>query len=205
MPQLSKREVRHLISHMHTLDADGDGMVSFLELAAALHALDLKLPSKATVRGGQFKRAKAAAGGAATAAAAGGVRGRRGGAGGEPELMREWVLEAFTDPDNGKQLLLDEGSAMLYLPPDKEEKWPRVFGVLDGDTVVRGQAPLLQVWGKCVEEENVGRGAGNRVAGMKTCVGRLGRVWGKGWQEERATLRQLWSSAPDDPHIFHIG
>jgi len=38
------------------LDVDGDGCLTFEELAHAMHLPDLKLPSKAIIKGGQFKK-----------------------------------------------------------------------------------------------------------------------------------------------------
>eukprot|EP00955_Chlamydomonas_euryale_P048563 354017-Chlamydomonas_euryale.AAC.3 len=93
-----------------------------MELLHALHALDVRLPGGREVRGGAFVRRRGgAAGAAAGSAAASGRQPLH-----EPildlatlEPIREWVLEAYEDPDNGKQLLLDPDTNVVYLPPDK--------------------------------------------------------------------------------------
>ena len=40
------------------MDIDGDGRLSFIELAHGLHVPDLRLPSKTLIKGGQFKKPK---------------------------------------------------------------------------------------------------------------------------------------------------
>lgn len=42
---------RELITYLHSLDANGDGALSFTELNHALYALDLGLPDGRRVRG----------------------------------------------------------------------------------------------------------------------------------------------------------
>jgi hypothetical protein len=51
--------LRYVLSHLHFLDINGDGMATFVDLMHCLNVIDLRLPSGAIVKGGAFPRPRA--------------------------------------------------------------------------------------------------------------------------------------------------
>ncbi|GAX77102.1 hypothetical protein CEUSTIGMA_g4548.t1 [Chlamydomonas eustigma] len=151
LPQLNKKDIRHLMSYLHFLDIDGDGCVSYKELAYALHVPDLKLPppSKAIIKGGQFKKAIRSSPTSNPPSGSSKIM-RSAGAYSEPLLplpeVKDWRLEDYPDPDHpSRRLLLDPDTGYLYHLDPKVEKWPLLVGMVEEATnsVIRGYSYVM--------------------------------------------------------------
>ncbi|KAG2493237.1 hypothetical protein HYH03_008653 [Edaphochlamys debaryana] len=153
MPELSSADIRHLITHLHSIDANGDGALSYPELMQALYAVELRLPDGRRVGGRFVSKTGALApgygpGGYSQAGYGHAGRGGAMGAGAVRQFveLREWRLEPWHCAAEGRELWLDRDSGLVYQPMGagagaggrggavpEEGPWPMLLGARTRD------------------------------------------------------------------------
>ncbi|PNH07904.1 hypothetical protein TSOC_005602 [Tetrabaena socialis] len=167
LPDLSSGDIRRLITHLHSLDVNGDGALSYDELSHALCAVEMQLPDGRRVgaryvpiRAGPVAGFRPGGGQPAYGSGGGGGPPSYGSGGGDvrpyPDI-REWRLEAWYCASEGRELWLDPASGLVYQPPTAPAAegrgggsvtggaWPVLLGARKGEGGLRRLESTLSV------------------------------------------------------------
>ncbi|GIL82053.1 hypothetical protein Vretifemale_10957 [Volvox reticuliferus] len=141
LPELSSADIRHLMTQLLSIDVNGDGALSYAELAHAMYGMELQLPDGRRLAARYV--ARPATGNGQRAAAKATVSSRYGNGPIRPYTeIREWRLEPWHCAAEERDYLLDRQTGLVYqLAPgggaDDSGMWPVVIGARTGDGRVK--------------------------------------------------------------------
>ncbi|GIL68702.1 hypothetical protein Vafri_21956 [Volvox africanus] len=149
LPELSSADIRHLMTQLLAIDVNGDGALSYAELAHAMYGMELQLPDGRRLAARYVARHATGTGQRGTTQST--VSSTYGNGPLRPYTeIREWRLESWHCAAEGRDYLVDRQTGLVYqLAPggaatgagggadDSGSMWPVVIGARTGDGRVR--------------------------------------------------------------------
>ncbi|GLC39247.1 hypothetical protein PLESTB_001651900 [Pleodorina starrii] len=118
VPELSSGEIRLLMTHLHSFDLNGDGALSYTELAHALYGMELQMPDGRRIPARYVARPPAGSGSghraSLTSSASSAISPLGTGTPRPFVELREWRLEPWHCSAEGRDYLLDRQAGTVY-------------------------------------------------------------------------------------------